>query len=202
MKEEYIFGGHTITIENDDDSNSPREDDNLGTMLCRHKSYNLGDVEESKKIPWGDFESWKDAENYIYKKYDVAILLPVFMYDHSGLAFNTTGFSCGWDSGQVGFILIEKSKVRKEYSVKRIGKKLLDQVKGYLKQEVKTYSQWHEGDVYGYTITDKNGDEVESCWGFYGYDYVKEQAESAVPPSNAEHFVKSFEFLINQGVSL
>jgi hypothetical protein len=32
--------------------------------------------------------------------------------------------------------------------------------------------QWHawgEGDVFGWVLTDPTGNEVESCWGYYGY---------------------------------
>lgn len=35
------------------------------------------------------------------------------------------------------------------------------------------YTAWAWGDVYGYTATDENGDEIEdaSVWGFYGSDH-------------------------------
>ena len=31
----------------------------------------------------------------------VAIVQPLYLYDHGGITMNTTGFSCSWDSGQV-----------------------------------------------------------------------------------------------------
>lgn len=39
-----------VKIENDDTPNSPRDWDNLGTMVCWHRNYNLGD-EQPKESP-------------------------------------------------------------------------------------------------------------------------------------------------------
>jgi hypothetical protein len=88
-------------------------------------------------------------------------------------------FSCPWDSGQVGYIYITREKIRSEYSAKRISKKLLERVRGYLVGEVKTYDMYLTGDVYGYTVEDSEGNDVDSCWGFFGMEDVKEQATSA-----------------------
>lgn len=37
-----------------------------------------------------------------------------------------------------------------------------------LESEFKLYEAWAVGDVYGYVIEDSDGDELGSCWGFYG----------------------------------
>ena len=167
-------------IENDkykleifDDLNpcSPREFDNLGTMVCFHRRYNLGDETELKS---SDFSSWEELENYLYKEEDALIAIPVFMYDHSGLWINTTGFSCPWDSGQVGYIYISKEKVRREYSCKRISKKLKKMIREMLCSEVDLYNDYLCGNVYGFTLTNKeNAEEINSSCGFYGTDYIE-----------------------------
>jgi len=182
---------YTITIEQDTDSDSPREWDNLGTIVCNHKDYDLGD-KTSKQIPWYEFHSWAEVEKYLRKEYDVAVLLPIFIYDHSGITINTTGFSCKWDSGQVGFIFVEKKKVREEYRITKITAPIRDKVTKQLNQELKTYAQYLEGEVYWFSITDKNGDEVDSCGGYYGLDEIKNECKSivdALPQSNAEDFI-------------
>ena len=167
-------------IENDkykleifDDLNpcSPREFDNLGTMVCFHRRYNLGDETELKS---SDFSSWEELESYLYKEENALIAIPVFMYDHSGLWINTTGFSCPWDSGQVGYIYISKEKVRREYSCKRISKKLKEMIREILCSEVDLYNDYLCGNVYGFTLTDKeNAEEIDSSCGFYGTDYIE-----------------------------
>ncbi len=167
-------------IENDkykleifDDLNpcSPREFDNLGTMVCFHRRYNLGDETELKS---SDFSSWEELESYLYKEKNALIAIPVFMYDHSGLWINTTGFSCPWDSGQVGYIYVSKEKVRREYSCKRISKKLKEMIREMLCSEVDLYNDYLCGNVYGFTLTNKeNAEEIDSSCGFYGTDYIE-----------------------------
>ena len=168
-----IIENEKYKLEIFDDLNpcSPREFDNLGTMVCFHRRYNLGDETELKS---SDFSSWEELENYLYKEEDALIAIPVFMYDHSGLWINTTGFSCPWDSGQVGYIYISKEKVRREYSCKRISKKLKEMMREILCSEVDLYNDYLSGNVYGFTLTDKeNAEEIDSSCGFYGTDYIE-----------------------------
>jgi len=46
------------------------------------------------------------------------------------------------------------------------------------------YSAWAWGDVYGFNVEDKKGDNIDSCWGFYGYNHEKsgllEHAKNAI----------------------
>ena len=168
-----IIENEKYKLEIFDDLNpcSPREFDNLGTMVCFHRRYNLGDETELKS---SDFSSWEELENYLYKEKNALIAIPVFMYDHSGLWINTTGFSCPWDSGQVGYIYISKEKVRREYSCKRISKKLKEMIREMLCSEVDLYNDYLSGNVYGFTLTDKeNAEEIDSSCGFYGTDYIE-----------------------------
>ena len=168
-----IIENEKYKLEIFDDLNpcSPREFDNLGTMVCFHRRYNLGDETELKS---SDFSSWEELESYLYKEEDALIAIPVFMYDHSGLWINTTGFSCPWDSGQVGYIYVSKEKVRREYSCKRISKKLKEMIREMLCSEVDLYNDYLSGNVYGFTLTDKeNAEEIDSSCGFYGTDYIE-----------------------------
>ena len=168
-----IIENEKYKLEIFDDLNpcSPREFDNLGTMVCFHRRYNLGDETELKS---SDFSSWEELENYLYKEEDALIAIPVFMYDHSGLWINTTGFSCPWDSGQIGYIYVSKEKVRREYSCKRISKKLKKMIREMLCSEVDLYNDYLSGNVYGFTLTDKeNAEEIDSSCGFYGTDYIE-----------------------------
>lgn len=135
----------------------------------------------------GQDSRWKDmANNYLKKRYEQAlddnyVLLPVHMYEHGGVALSTSGFSCPWDSGQVGYIYASKEKVVKEY-----GEWTADSVAKatkFLEGEIETYSQFINGEVYGYVI--ENGDDSDavdegSCWGFYGTDYCIQEAKSQV----------------------
>jgi hypothetical protein len=105
-------------------------------------------------------------------------ILPLYLYDHSGITMNTTGFSCPWDSGQVGVIFMSPQTVAKEG---------ISDPEGYLKGEVKTYDQYLRGEVFGYILKNASGEEVDSCWGYYGLDHCKEEAgEMALSVSEKE----------------
>ena len=176
--QEKLIGKYKIEIIPDECPSDPRGDDNLGTMACFHGSYGLGDKHNYNH---NDYESWDEMEAAIMRNEYVGVILPLYLYDHSGITMNTTGFSCRWDSGQVGFIFISKAKIRDQYSVKRISKKLLKQVEKYLVEEVKTYDQYLTNDIYGFRITDTSIDEeIDSCWGYYGTEDCMEEAEGSV----------------------
>lgn len=181
-----------IRIVQDQSPQSPREWDNLGTMVCFHNRYDLGD---STDINHNDFDSWAEMEKYLYKKEDAAIVLPLYLYDHSGITISTGSFSCRFDSGQIGFIYISRAKILKEYGRKIVTKALKEKVTTYLEGEVKTYDQYLTGDVYGFIVEEANEmvklsrkdyeagvcdnvesetewTEIDSCWGFYGDDFI------------------------------
>ncbi len=45
-----------------------------------------------------------------------------------------------------------------------------------LESELAAWNQYLQGDVYGVVVTDPRGEEIDSCWGFYGFDYAMEEA--------------------------
>jgi len=162
--------GFTLKIEQDDFLESSREWDNLGKMICFHKHYNLGD---NHKIKHSDFNSWDELYSYLESEYQAEIILPLYLYDHSEITMNTIGFSCPWDSGQVGFIYMTKHN--------RIENKLsIEQAKECLKAEVETYDKYLRGEVYFFQIVDENNLIVDSCGGFYGEQFAINEGESSL----------------------
>ena len=179
--DETTFGDYTIKVEHDDMPLNPRTDwDPLGTMVCWHGRYNLGD-DHSYPDPdnflsglYEDEQTEYLEQDQLDKCYEVAhhknIILPLYLYDHSGITMSTTGFACPWDSGRVGYIYISHEQARKEYLWERITKKRIAMVEKYLTGEVESYDYYLTGQVYGFTIEKGEEEEhVDSCWGFMGY---------------------------------
>lgn len=146
---EETYQGFDIKIHYDTDPENPRDWDNLGTMICRHPRYHLGDDHSFAEAR--DFlidlincpgETELSTGRLVERANEVAVFLPVFLYDHSGLALNTTGFHCMWDSAQVGFIYATFKTIRKEYGVKRISAGLRARVADYLRAELATYNDY------------------------------------------------------------
>ncbi|MDE4176316.1 hypothetical protein SM764_19070 [Pseudophaeobacter sp. 1A16562] len=189
---EEAYQGHTIRIYHDTDAESPREWCNLGKLICWHRRYRLGDSH-----PFDSPEAFLRDLAGVSEQSDLsmdqlreraerkAILLPVFLYDHSGLAMNTIGFHCPWDSGQVGYVYVTLEVVRKEFGTKRVTKALREKAEDILRAEIVTYDAYLGGRVYGYVI-EQDGEEIDACWGFVG-DYETgclPEAREAVPTSS------------------
>lgn len=165
---------YTIKIFHDDFPISPREYDNLGTIIHWSREYDLGEVDGRKDNV--------DAQEFAaMKRKNGAVILPVYLYDHSGITINTTGFSCQWDSGQIGWIFADKDAIRKWFQVKNITKNLRERVREHLISEIETFDKYIRGDVYGFTVEDEDGEGVDSCWGFYDEKECMEAAEESVP---------------------
>lgn len=186
---EEAYQGHTIKIFHDPDAESPREWSNLGTLFCWHRRYRLGDSHQYdspeaflRDLAGVSAQSQLSMGQLRERAERKAILLPVFLYDHSGLAMNTIGFHCPWDSGQVGFVYVTLEAVRKEFGVKRVTKALREQAEDILRAEIFTFDAYLGGRVYGYVI-EADGEEIDACWGFVG-DYETDcllEARRVVP---------------------
>lgn len=96
-----------IKISTRQQPDSPRSWDNLGTMICFHRRYDLGDKHSYSS---DDYSSWEEMKKAIIKEENPAVILPLYMYEHSGISISTSPFSCPWDSGQIGFVLVSKKK--------------------------------------------------------------------------------------------
>ena len=169
---EIDYQEHTINIEQDDETENPREWGTLGIIAYSHRDYKLGE-EEANKGEYEDCTSWDDVKRVIEEKGGLNIT-PLYLYDHSGITIKTTPFGDRWDSGQVGFIYTTKEKM-KEWGCEHQTKETID---NYLQNEIKTFDQYLTGDVYRITITGYCCHDI--LCGFYGMDEAEEEAKSII----------------------
>lgn len=172
-----------LTIYRDEDTPSPREDDNLGKMVCWHKRYQLGDS-HNYDTPQ-DFE-----ESDEYK--DSIVCLPLYLYDHSGIVISISPFIgrevySEWDSGQVGYIYATKERVHNLLNIEP-SEENQGIVAKILSDETELYNSFLQGDTYGFTLIDHDGSEIEQMGGFIG------EIETVIPQMK--------EFLPNEYVGL
>jgi hypothetical protein len=170
---EENYKGFNIKIESDEDPCNPvKEYDMFGRLaLSSRCRYDFG------------HETFSDPEEFLADlKAQKAVILDVYMYEHSGITINTSGFSCRWDSGQVGFIYITREEIRKEFpGWKILNRKRLQQIEKMLRSTVEEVDNYLTGNVWGFIVEDKAGEQIESCWGFNGdYKYCLEEAKFAV----------------------
>jgi hypothetical protein len=178
--EKVEYKGKVINVYQDEDTESPREWDNLGVMYNIHKDYQLGDKQIRDIVTMDNVDTWDD----IYKELGFTkddIVMDLYLYDHSGLRIKIGSFDgllpqghAEFDSGRVGFIVATADKIKKEYNVKRISKKLWKTVVDVLRGEVETYDKYLSGSVYRYDS------EAGSCGGFYDEKQMIEEAKSEI----------------------
>lgn len=164
----YTKGDKKLEIYRDQHPVNPREESNLGIMRCAHGSYDLGDEDIS-----GNEGSWAGERKKLEEEENPIVVLPLYLYDHSGLAIKVGSFDgqlpqghARFDSGQVGFIYTTEEKL-KEIGVGTGDK---DKLKKYLKEEVERYHRYISGDVWRYVLYE-DGEQVDSCAGFYGTNW-------------------------------
>jgi len=140
-------------------------------MVCFHNRYSLGDKHDFKQH---DYNSWEALQSAILRAYPNATILPLYLYDHSGITISTKPFGCPWDSGPIGFIYAERTTLREI-----LGPRPRLALAGYawdrnaeviLVDEVRLYDDYLRGNVYCFVLESKNG-EMDSCGGFFGNDW-------------------------------
>jgi hypothetical protein len=119
--------------------------------------------------------------------YGVKVILPISAIDHSGVAvYLGSGAHAhdpgGWDSGWIGWIILTAEKAAEW------GGNDIAELTAQVRASFEDFAAWVEGDVVGYRIVDPDGDEVGSCWGFYGATkcfaehtgYAREMAQAEI----------------------
>jgi len=201
--------GHGIFVEvhydEHGEASNPREWDQLGVMVCGHPDYQLGDVQ----LPRDHASSIEGLVEDLKSDHPGARNFhPLYLLDHSGLWMsmgeridrieeNPFGVDPGgWDTSLVGVIFTDDKRLEETGAPE-------DSIDQQLEGEVKEYSAWLEGAVYGYVVkqlvpvvvvTKESGALVseetrsvvlDSCWGFVGEtEYALAEGKAA-----AQHYV-------------
>jgi len=90
------------------------------------------------------------------------VILPLYLYDHGGITMNTGGFSCRWDSGQVGWIYASKESLIDNNSGYSEEALFQMSIQGTPKEQewVKVKGHENKGDVtqgFGYVVSIRDG---------------------------------------------
>lgn len=192
--EKIEAGIYTLEIVRDENPGDPRDWDNLGTMVCWHPDYALGDYQlrspdgrgavdrDHRSITgtisdrhFGTFESLEELEQVLIKDKKAVVVLPLTLYDHSGISLHVAKrglpFDPGnWDSTFVGFIYTTKERVKELCGDERKFQRTA-WLEGELAKEIEVYNQFLSGDVWGYVLRDAASHEVlDATYGFFGSD--------------------------------
>lgn len=184
-----------VRLEYDDDGSAcdPRDDDDfvqIVTPEMRNWNVRTKDARfQSEHDQLYDKGLGGAFGRYLKIFHDVDAV-PVFIYEHSGVALSTGSFigraqHAQWDSGMIGWAYINPDAEKWEGM----------EPEKILSGTVETLGQWMNGEVYGWISEKKvSGTKVyadedhededfeewevdESCWGYIGYEFAEEEAK-------------------------
>ena len=190
FEQTFDFGITAKVVADDPGSyDSPRDNDTAGRLLLSHRRYTLGDDEKKLgfKFRFDDFGSWAEVEKFLRDEHDAFVVLPVSATDHGGLHVYVGSPRDQWDSGRLGLAYMTRKEATSGWP-ELAGDDLLGAAVECLRAEVEEYADWLAGNVYGWVVSDKDGETLESCWGYIGdagRDAAKDEAVSS-----AAYFVK------------
>ena len=185
LYEELKKDNKVLKIFYDEDSESPREWDNLSKFVLNHRRYNFPNELD---INFDAFSNWEEISEYLKNELKALIIKPISMYDHSGISLYYDCVKSGWDSGQLGLICVTEEDILKEYG--EVTEETLKKAEEVLKGEFENFKNYIENNVYRFELyevvnvkirkdysdgTFKEFEEEElkgldSCCGYYGDD--------------------------------
>ena len=130
-------------------------------MFCWHRHFNIGHKHEDDWSGSSDFQAWLKAQS------KPNICMPLYMFDHGNQTISLKPFDCPWDSGKLGVIYVSKKNVR-DLGGKE---KALKAVRGFVEE----CDRYIRGEVYDLVVEDAQGEVVDSCGGYIGDEYARQE---------------------------
>lgn len=173
-------GDYTISIDVDYDVESPHDDASPAARLVLNGGRNYS-LPNDAGIDFGGFEGWSAVADELARHHGAIMVTPVWVYDHSGIALKagarTYPFDCQWDSAQVGFAYITQETYKDCTGKRYVGRpSQYKRAAELIQTEVEVYGKYVNGECYAYVIEDADGEIIDSCGGYIGFDAVTEAA--------------------------
>ncbi len=151
-----------IKVVHDEEFDNSHEEE-FGTFVAGHPRRNLGML------------NGKEGERFMEDLDESALKIPIYAYEHGGIALSAEPFGCQWDSGQVGWWVFTSEDLVKIYNedTEETRSNATEGVDAAIKYLNDVYS----GNVWGYKIIDFDGGIADSGWGFVGDDAPIEMKE-------------------------
>lgn len=193
-----LSNGELIEIFTDEYPDNPRAWDNLGHIINFHDRYNLGDENTTKNKfedlinqtteadeLWKTVDKWEDVETYLRTERGAVNILPLMVYEHSGITMYVGTNGDRWDSSRIGYIYTTEERIQKW------GVALAD-VDTVLREEVNIMDSYLRGDIYEYQIVkyvscnhgDTHREVLDSCGGYLSIEQAINDAKQSVQVSN------------------
>jgi hypothetical protein len=153
----------------DEDPQSPENDDGIILVHYHRDCW----IEAKDVVSKDEIAAWYHGEKIKQEKeYHI---FPVAAYIHSGVVLSVGDGGCfpdqRWDVSHVGAILVSKKEFRMRKSALEIAE-----------SQIKWWNQYLSGDAYGCIketyANNKKPLDLDSCWGYYGYEDAKKELKN------------------------
>lgn len=182
LYESTKYGNNIIEVVYDSDPESPREWENVGTMDVLYRNLTI----KESDIDYREIESEEQLLKAIHDD-GALVILPLMIYDHSGLHIYVGTTGDRWDSSRVGYIYATEKSIIANFGADYD----LAKVEELLRIEVELFDKYLKGEVYGYRIYAQTTcgschhiekEEVDSCYGFFSPEDAMERAKEYILP--------------------
>jgi hypothetical protein len=196
--EKFEHEGLVVRIVNDEDPQEPDWGEDEMFLTCPKKGYTFGRRTRAlpapeHHLPWG-IGPWAEygdeipkppsqgGESEAYDLYeewqaeydDTYVVWPFRCYNAHGSGtgqLHVVGEE-RWEDAD-GWVYVK----RIQSSLERLAYPDRDETT-LRDQLIEVYAQWANGDVWGFIVEDSDGEELDSCWGFYGTEAAIEEGKS------------------------
>jgi len=168
-------GGFIGNIYPDENCNNPFDDmDGMGNFSC----WNNSREEESKYCELLGFDI--DTHERVGKPHNLAV--EIDKYEHSGISYSVRGegMNCRWDTSKGWAVWFPDKCALEDIMTRKTKKAQRNRAVVMARQACELFNQWANGDVWYYNIEDTDGENLDSCGGFYGMEAVKEEVNSQI----------------------
>lgn len=148
--ETFKIQGYKVNVYHDDMAENPLDDHDC-IKVVQFSDYAIGNCD--------DFKTPQEFEDYCEE--NEVIRLPLYMLDHSGITVSTGPYSCPWDSGQIGWVYMDKADAAE-----------FGDPETALRNAVKALDMYVTGSVYGFEVVKPcarcgQPEVIDSCWGLF-----------------------------------
>ena len=207
--------GFRLVVRKDEDPIDPRRmGDNFGSLVCFDKYLpgdnhgyrdkddflkalligHFGDEEKAEEF-WDRMEQEylcdpeKVRDDHILEELSKDhIILPVYLYRHSGDTVSTEPFSDPWDSGQIGWIYADRASVAAQFG--EMNDYTIPLAKQVMENEVATWNDYIMGENYAYDlVNEQTGEIIDGGFWTGDIESLKAFAFNAAPQLK-EHFLE------------